>query len=194
MTQVHTEVARIILAIHTQLERRAWESEIHVTRPTNVSTLPKLRPATASDDAFLFQLYAGTRTKELAATGWSASQRETFLRTQFADRRRGYHSAFPEATHLIIVQGGTRVGAMIVNRTVDEIRLVDIALLPVQRGVGIGSRLISDLMEEARVAAKPLRLQVLKDSPAVGLYIRLGFAPNGSDALRLKMQWPASGR
>lgn len=164
-----------------------------MTRPLKVSSVPTLRAAAAGDDAFLYRLYAGTRTEELATTGWSAAQQETFLRSQFAARQSSYRLAFPHAATGIVVQGRAAVGALIVHRADDEIRLVDIALLPAYRAAGIGGRLIRELMAEARAAGKPLRLAVLKNNPAMRLYVRLGFAPTGTDALYLNMEWRAPG-
>jgi len=42
-----------------------------------------LRAATASDEPFLFALYASTREHELAAWGWEPAQRDAFLRMQW---------------------------------------------------------------------------------------------------------------
>jgi len=148
-----------------------------------------LRPAKSGDAAFLFRLYASTRVEELAGSGWPPAQQEAFLRSQFVARDRDYQANFPRATHTVIVAGRVPVGALIVNRTAVEIHLVDLALLPAHRGAGIGRRLLGDLIEEARAAGRPLRLQVLKINRAAQLYARLGFAPTGENGLYLKMEW-----
>ena len=150
-----------------------------------------LRPAKPGDEAFLFRLYAETRAEELAGCGWSAAQREIFLRQQFAARRNGYAAAFPGAEHTVVVMGREPVGALIVNRAPEEIRVVDLALRPAQRGRGLGRQLVGKLIEEARATGRPLRLQVLKTNRAARLYARLGFAPVGENGLHLKMEWRA---
>jgi ribosomal protein S18 acetylase RimI-like enzyme len=150
---------------------------------------PALRPATAADEAFLFRLYASTRAEELAATGWPAAQQEAFLRSQFAARAASYRASFPAAETRVILRGATPAGALIVHRTPEEIRLVDLALLPAHRGAGLGTRLLRALLAEAQASSRPLRLQVLKDNPAARLYARLGFHPTGNNGLHLRMEW-----
>ena len=148
-----------------------------------------LRPAKSGDAAFLFRLYASTRVEELAGSGWPPAQQEAFLRSQFVARDRDYQANFPRATHTVIVAGRVPVGALMVSRTAEEIHVVDLALLPAHRGAGIGRRLLGDLIEEARAARRPLRLQVLKTNRAARLYARLGFAPTGENGLYFKMEW-----
>jgi GNAT superfamily N-acetyltransferase len=151
-----------------------------------------LRAATTADASFCFTLYASTRAEEMSATGWPAAQREAFLRQQFTARTEGYRSAFPGATHSVIVVDRKPVGALVVHRTHEEIRLVDIALLPARRGRGLGSCILQKLIEEARTTQLPLRLQVLKNNPAQQLYLRLGFAPTGENGLYFKLEWRGS--
>ncbi len=150
-----------------------------------------LRPARSGDTAFLFRLYASTRANEMAGTGWPAAQQEAFLRSQFAARSRDYAANYPRAAHQIVLVGRAPAGALIVDRAAEEIRVVDIALLPAQRGKGIGRRLLGGLIAEAGTAGRPLRLQVLKTNRAARLYAQLGFTPAGEDGLYLKMEWRA---
>ena len=60
-------------------------------------------------------------------------------------------------------------------RTDDELRIVDIALLPQWCNRGIGSALVTALQGEAAAAGKPLRIHVERFNPALRLYERLGF-------------------
>ncbi len=62
-------------------------------------------------------------------------------------------------------------------REPEELRLVDISLLPAHRGSGVGTELLRALQQEATTAGKPLRLSVARDNPARRLYARLGFTP-----------------
>jgi GNAT superfamily N-acetyltransferase len=162
-----------------------------VTPPISNAVPLTFRPAVAADDGFLFQLYASTRADELAPLGWNAAQRDTFLRGQFTAQRAHYRATFPQAKHSIVLLGKVIVGAWMVDRTPEEVRLVDLALLPQYRGHGIGTRLVRSLIDEARTAQRPLRLHVLKHSPAARLYNGLGFTPTGENGLYLKMEWRA---
>jgi ribosomal protein S18 acetylase RimI-like enzyme len=145
------------------------------------------RSANAADAAFCFSAYAATRAEELAAWGWGAAQQEMFLKMQLAARDASYRAAFPEALPAILLCGDRPVGTLIVNRAPEEIRLVDIALLPEHRGAGLGTAAIRRLQAEAHGSGRPLRLQVLKTNPAVRLYARLGFITTGSDEMRVEL-------
>ena len=61
-------------------------------------------------------------------------------------------------------------------RWADEIRIVDIALLPEYRNRGIGRRCCAGCCEAA-ADGKPLRIHVERFNPALRLYERLGFRP-----------------
>jgi len=147
------------------------------------------RPAAADDADFLFRVYASTRAEELTAFGWPAAMQESFLRMQFHARRQSYEMTYPEAAQTILLCDGTAAGAAIVWRSKDEIRLVDIALLPEHRNRGLGRTWIEGLIGEARKAARPLRLSVLRGNPAARLYERLGFTarPSG-DSMYIEME------
>jgi ribosomal protein S18 acetylase RimI-like enzyme len=147
-----------------------------------------LRSVTPGDAEFLYEVYASTRTEELAGWGWEPGQWEPFLRSQFEARRRGYLAAFPRADDRVILRDDVPVGRLLVSRAGDHIRLVDIALLPLHRQQGIGTRLLQDLIEESRRSARPLRLQVARDGRAAGLYARLGFSIVGEDAIYQEME------
>lgn len=153
---------------------------------------PNLRSVTPGDDAFLFELYASTRAGELAAWGWSAAQQEPFLRMQWLAQKRGYEARYPSEGHHIIELGGRPVGRLWVVRGEHALRLVDVTLLPANRGSGLGTGLLRSLQEEAVAAGKPLRLSVARDNPARRLYARLGFNPVAGaepDAPHAALEW-----
>jgi len=66
---------------------------------------------------------------------------------------------------------------------------VDLALLPPHRNAGIGTAILRDLLAEAAVAQKPVRIHVEKFNPALRLYARLGFAPTEDKGVYLFMKW-----
>jgi ribosomal protein S18 acetylase RimI-like enzyme len=135
-----------------------------------------LRPVGAADEPFLFDLYASTRMEELAPVRWSAELRTRFLRWQFSAQQRFYQVAYAGADFQVILLDDRPIGRLYVARLEDEIRVVDIAILPEYRNAGIGSRLLGELLDEANQAGKPVRIHVEKVNPALRLYQRLGFA------------------
>ncbi len=146
-----------------------------------------IRDGVSEDAPFLEKLYFETRRDEFAQLGWDENQLATLLKMQFMTQTQSYRMQFPDARNLIIEADGAAVGRLIET---DEIRLVDIAVLPEFRNQGIGSFVLRRLLKEAKNKAKPVNLQVLKTNiPAIRLYERFGFEKTGEDQLYLMMQW-----
>jgi ribosomal protein S18 acetylase RimI-like enzyme len=150
-----------------------------------------LRPEQPEDQAFLFELYSTTRQEELDAWGWPPELRGPFLKMQF-QASQGYHTAFPTADFQIVLLNGRSAGRLVVNHAPEDVRIVDIALLPEHRNAGIGSTLVQRTCDEAAARRKPVRLCVLKSNRAQRLYARLGFVTTSQTELHLEMQWCAS--
>ncbi len=148
-----------------------------------------LRDVTSQDEAFLFQLYASTREQEMAAWGWDAAQVESFLRLQFRAQQASYGELYSNVRHQLIEVDGTAAGRILVSRDDNEMRLVDIALLPNFQRRGIGEKLIRELMDEASGFGLPLRLEVLQTSVAKRLYERIGFKATSQDPMYVSMEW-----
>ena len=140
-------------------------------------TRPRLRPATADDRDFLRAVYGSTREAELARVGWSDDEKAAFVDQQFAAQDTYYREHYTTAEFLVILDGEEPVGRLYVDRWEREIRIMDIALLPSARGRGIGSALLSDLIEESERSGKALSIHVEMENPASSLYDRLGFEP-----------------
>ena len=147
-----------------------------------------LRTCRASDQDFLFKLYASTRMHEIAPFGWPAAQQEAFLRMQFGAQQRWYESAFGNSEHQIVEQDGQPVGRLMVLREKGSALLVDISLLTEHRGQGIGGGLVRELIQQCARDGSTLKLQVLKTNPALRLYERLGFTRTGEDQMYLQME------
>jgi ribosomal protein S18 acetylase RimI-like enzyme len=150
----------------------------------------KVRPEQPQDEAFLFELYTSTRKEELDAWGWPPEMRSAFLATQFK-ASQGHHHAFPTAEFQIVLLDGVNAGRLIINRTREELRVVDISLLPQFRNSGLGSALLQRIFGEAAASKKPLRLKVLRGNRAARLYQRLGFVKTGDSEMYLEMEWHA---
>ncbi len=73
----------------------------------------------------------------------------------------------------------------------DETPELGMAVLPCHRGHGIGTGLLSRLIDEARGAYKNISLSVAPENPALGLYQRFGFEivaeRNGSLTMKRKL-------
>jgi len=87
----------------------------------------------------------------------------------------------------VILCGDEKVGRMIVSRNAEEIRLVDISLLPQYRNAGTGTFLIEALFMEA--GERAVRLQVDKANVrARRLYERMGFSLRSETQTHLQME------
>jgi ribosomal protein S18 acetylase RimI-like enzyme len=134
-----------------------------------------LRPVGVDDREFLLRVYASTREEELRLVDWSDEQKATFVRQQFEAQDAYYREHYHAATFDVIEIDGEPAGRLYVARWDDEIRIVDIALLPEHRARGIGTSLLRELLEEAASSRKRLSIHVELNNPARRLYERLGF-------------------
>jgi ribosomal protein S18 acetylase RimI-like enzyme len=152
-----------------------------------------LRPVSNDDEAFLLALYGRTREAELSQVTWAEGQRETFVRWQFDMQRREYDARFPDARYLLVVIDGQSAGRFWIGEDEEQIRLLDIALLPEFQKRGAGTLLLKELMKEAEDAKKFLRhmVFVLNDN-AHRFYERLGFAVIEDVGAYKHMEWKSS--
>ena len=150
----------------------------------------QLRPITKDDREFLYRCYASTRTEELSVVPWSDADKDQFLRMQFNAQTDHYDKHYAKAQFQVILVDDVPAGRLYVDRWPQEIRIVDITLLPGFRGRGVGSTLLQTLIEESEAAGKSLSIHVEKNNPAMRLYTRLGFVPVGEVGVYDLMQRP----
>jgi ribosomal protein S18 acetylase RimI-like enzyme len=145
-----------------------------------------LRSATPDDEAFLLRLFGSTRIDEFSFLA-DAEQIDALIKMQFNLQRQQYEAGYPNAEHNIILHDGQPAGRLFVDEGEPEITLVDVALLPEYRNMGIGRYLLEQLLARAAAAKKPVRLHVMKLNPARRLYERLGFQQVGHDGMYFEM-------
>lgn len=138
-----------------------------------------LRGIDAADRGFLRDVYAHTRMDELAPLGWSQEQVDAFIDMQFEAQHRDYWRNYDTSRFMIVSCDGVDAGRLYVERRADELRVIDIALLPAFRGRGIGTGLFEALFDEADAQGLAVRIHVEHENPAQRLYLRLGFAFTG---------------
>ena len=139
----------------------------------------KLRRARDSDYDFAERLYVESMKRLLTKLGmWN--EQEVIARFKM------YYQL--DEVQIIAVDGKD-VGWLQISETDHDINLDQIHLEKGYRARGIGSRLIQDVMTDARAANKPVLLSVVRNNPALALYRRLGFKVVGSDEQKLHMRW-----
>ena len=144
--------------------------------------------ASTEDDGFLARLFYDVRAPEFAPLGLPPASLDELLAMQFRAQRGGFAAEFPNACDHILRVGAEPVGRILVNETLEEIRLVDIALITSYRGQGLGEWLLRKLCQRAAGAGLPLRLSVRPGNPALRLYERLGFRRISSDGINIAME------
>jgi ribosomal protein S18 acetylase RimI-like enzyme len=140
------------------------------------------------DEAFLLKVYASTRADELDRTPWNEAQREAFLKMQLAAQHHHYHERYPDAAYEIILLKGEPVGRLYVARLDEQIRIIDITILPEYRNAGSGTAIIEGLLAEAEKSGKPVRIYVESFNPSLRLFERLGFTKIEEQGVHYLMQ------
>ncbi len=130
-----------------------------------------------ADRAFLARVYASTREEELAAVPWTPAQKASFVAMQFDAQDAYWQEQRPGTERTVVLVGGRPAGRLYVDRAADEIRIVDIALLPEFRGSGAGTALLRSVLDEGDRRGLPVTIHVEKGNRARALYARLGFVP-----------------
>ncbi|HEV3165935.1 MAG TPA: GNAT family N-acetyltransferase, partial [Isosphaeraceae bacterium] len=123
-----------------------------------------------------------------------AAQKRAFLDMQFRAQHQFYHERFSQASFQLILRDGHPIGRLYVDRREDEIRIIDIAILPEHRNAGIGGVLLRALLSEAGEVGKPVRIHVEHYNRAMTLYQRLGFVPISEQGVHILMEWSPNGR
>lgn len=154
-----------------------------------------LRPSTPEDRDFLAAVYASTRAEELATVPFSADERAAFLEQQFTAQTLHYERHYFDTSFDVVLVDGAAAGRLIVGRWADQVRVVDVSLLPEFRGRGVGSRLLTDVIAEGDGLGLPVSIYVERFNPAQRLYRRLGFALAQEDpaGVHLFMERPPTG-
>jgi len=104
----------------------------------------------------------------------------------------------------VIEVDGAVVGFCLFWKVVDELHLLDVAVLPAARRRGLGERLVVDMLGIARGAgARTVFLEVRRSNqPAIGLYrklgfwasgVRAGYYADGEDAVEMTLGLDAAG-
>ncbi len=153
-----------------------------------------LRRSTEQDREFLYLVYASTRTEEMALTGWSKAEVDSFLRMQFQYQDISYKQNYPDAAYDVILIGDIPVGRLYVDRKPEKLSIIDIALLPQHRGQGIGGTIFHGLLDEADQKGQIVSLHVEANNPIRSFYASLGFVETGGSGIYSRLERPVSGR
>lgn len=148
-----------------------------------------LRTIIEDDADFLYSVYASTRADEMARVDWTTEQQEAFLHMQFNAQSQFYIANYPGAEFQVITLNDQPIGRLYIHGREDEIRIMDIALLPEYRNLGIGSVLLQNILKRGKNLNLPVSIHVEQFNPAMRLYKRMGFYPKEDKGVYLLMEW-----
>jgi ribosomal protein S18 acetylase RimI-like enzyme len=160
------------------------------TRPGFRFMPVSLRPIGPLDMPFLLALYSSTREEELSRVAWTPMQKEAFLRQQFEAQHTYWRAHYTDTSWDVIELDGKAIGRLYVSRWPDDIRIVDIAILPEHRSRGIGTALINGIFAEGDSSGRKVSIHVEMFNPARALYERLGFSVAGEHGVYLRLERP----
>jgi GNAT superfamily N-acetyltransferase len=141
-----------------------------------------LRPAVPADAEFCYQLHKAAMGDYITAIwGW-----DELIQRAFHTR------AFDPGRWQVITVDGADAGMLDVEYRADEIYLSRIEIHPGHQGHGIGTRLISAILDEATQKGQDLVLDVLTvNHRARALYARLGMTEvtrHGDNNIKITMR------
>ena len=153
----------------------------------------RLRSESEEDQDFRYRLFCNSRPPQFAVLAPEAF--EQVMTYQFHGQNLNQLARFPQASFDVIELAGEPIGRVVVDRSAAVLHLVDLAIVPQWRDRGIGTAIMRALMDDARAAEIPVRLEVAAtDDPAVRLYLRLGFIPIETAAFYARLEWqPTAG-
>ena len=149
-----------------------------------------LRPVELPDDEqFLIDLYYTTRD-DLQMTPLDEEQKKNVSLMQYLAQKQHYTTHYYNWRHEIILFEDVMVGRLWTARYETEIVGIDLSILPEYRNLKIGTKLLTDLFEEATGSERVFNIHVLKTNHnALRLYERLNCKFTGETPTHFKMQW-----
>ena len=145
------------------------------------------RAATEQDDAFLFELFKSVRRPDFAQLPLPPAQIDMLLKIQYTGQKQTYRLQYPGGDEIVLLDGDP-IGRLWVYRDSHEHRLVDIALLPEVRNLGIGAGLVTEAIAAARAAGVRLSCSVvLNNAGSLRFHQRFGFRIVGQDEVRYNL-------
>ena len=124
-----------------------------------------LRPAQDSEMLFAFEIKRQALGPYVEAKwGWNED-----------DQLSLHQQKWSEKPWFIVQLANTKVGTVSIQEHPDFIRFGEFYLLPEYQGKGLGSQILSCVLEDADRDCLPVKLEYLKWNPVGSLYRRHGF-------------------
>jgi len=146
----------------------------------------------ASEQAFLYLLFASNKWPEMALMPIDARQKEFLLQIQFRSMNATYRQRFPKARFEIIELDRWPIGRLVTDVSKERVHYVDFAILPQAQGGGIGTQIMAAALQEPRRLRLPARANVLSHNVrSLSMFEGLGFEMVGDHAPYVTLEWRA---
>lgn len=135
-----------------------------------------LCPVESYHSEFLFRLFIESRSDLSLISGLDEEQKLNIIYQQFIMEQQQLEVMYPKADFNVVMLNNEPIGRFYVYYGERKVRVLEIALLEKYRRIGIGSKLLITVIEEAGRLGKNLNLQVAWfNAGAYTFYEKLGF-------------------
>jgi ribosomal protein S18 acetylase RimI-like enzyme len=125
----------------------------------------ELVPGTRADEAFGYDVKKAAEGAYISEFwGWDEDAQVKWHRRDWEEQRP-----------LLIVHNESPIGTISILAGEDDIRVAHFFIAPAYQNQGVGTFLLEQVLADADGARKVVRLSVLENNPARGLYERHGF-------------------
>ena len=160
--------------------------------PTESLLTLRLARDNADDAAFLFALFAATRSPEMEVMPIDAKAKDFLLRAQYRSMTETYRREYPNARWEVVEIEGEPAGLLVTDVGSACVTYVDIAILPHVQGRGLARRVMLKALEEPRLLGLPARVSVLMHNVAsLRLCERVGFVRAEESPPFVHLEWTA---
>jgi len=141
------------------------------------------------DQEFITKVYRSTREKELDLTNWPEDQKHRFTIMQMIAQLTDYEKNYKGATYEMVLYKKKPAGRLYLWETNNEIRIMDLSLLPEFQGKGIGRDILAGIVQSAKQKKKIASLHVIHGHPSKRMYERVGFKKVSETATHEYMEY-----
>jgi GNAT superfamily N-acetyltransferase len=149
-----------------------------------------VRPAHPDDDAFVRHVCTVARLTSLRGPGVPVEEVGALaaMQVRAAERRRSL--SFPMAASYVVLDDEECVGRLVIDAARDQLRVLDLVLLPQWQGRGIGTTVMLGLCQLADERRLPIVLDVPRDHGVVTFLRRMGFAQEDLSVTSVSLRRP----
>jgi len=149
-----------------------------------------LRIERAEDVDFLYDVFSSHTLPGLAVLPMDEAIKVSLVRMQFKSQTATYRALHPNGRFAILERDGVAIGRLVVDEVDGIATIVDLALLPDARGGGIGSALMTSLLEWLSQRCRAVRCTVLCTNVAsLRMCERVGFVRVGEQLPHVELEW-----